>query len=300
MITLKQIQYALAVEQTLHFKKAAEACSVSQSALSTALSEMEKQLGFQVFERNNKQVLITPLGKQALDKAHQIRMQMDDLARLGEAQREPLHSRMSLGIIPTICPYLLPVVLPSLQTAYPALDLQISEEQSHVLVDQVRKGDLDAAVLALPYKCEGLLTFSFWQEDFFWITQVDDDLAKKPELANDELDPQRLMLLKEGHCLKDHALAACQLSDAAAHHLSATSLNTLVQLVANGMGTTLVPEMALSQLVDNNPKIAKVPLADAGPHREIAFIVRPNYPSLGNIELLMQLFKRELQQQLGD
>jgi LysR family hydrogen peroxide-inducible transcriptional activator len=294
MISLKQIHYALAIERTLHFKKAAEACAVSQSALSTALSEMEKQLGFQIFERNNKQVLITPLGKQVLEKAHQIKLQMDDLKRLGETQQEPLHTTMSLGIIPTICPFLLPVVLPILQTEYPALQLQISEEQSHILVDQVRNGDLDAAILALPFKCDGLLTFRFWAEDFYWITHADDDLAMKPKLENDELDPQRLMLLKEGHCLKDHALAVCQLSEISPHHLSATSLNTLVQLVANGLGTTLVPEMALQQLVDDNPRIAKVPLAESGPHREIAFVVRPNYPSLKNIEMLMQLFKREL------
>ncbi|MES9957892.1 MAG: hydrogen peroxide-inducible genes activator [Sedimenticola sp.] len=295
MITLKQIQYALAIEQTLHFKKAAEACAVSQSALSTALSEMEKQLGFQLFERNNKQVLVTPLGRQALQKARQIKLQMDDLARLGEAHKEPLATTMSLGIIPTISPFLLPVVLPPLQAEYPALQLQISEEQSHVLVEQVRNGDLDAAILALPFNCEGLLTFKFWAEDFFWITHVDDDLALKPKLENDELDPQRLMLLKEGHCLKDHALAVCHLSNISEHHLSATSLNTLVQLVANGMGTTLIPAMAVPQMVDSNPRIAKVPLAEPGPHREIAFVVRPNYPGVRNIELLMQLFQKELQ-----
>jgi LysR family hydrogen peroxide-inducible transcriptional activator len=294
MISLKQIHYVLAIERTLHFKKAAEACAVSQSALSTALSEMEKQLGFQVFERNNKQVLVTPLGKQVLEKAHQIKLQMDDLKRLGDSQREPLRTTLSLGIIPTICPFLLPVVLPVLQTKYPALQLQISEEQSHVLVDQVRNGDLDAAILALPFKCDGLLTVKFWAEDFYWITHVDDDLALKPQLENDELDPQRLMLLKEGHCLKDHALAVCHLSEISAHHLSATSLNTLVQLVANGLGTTLVPEIALPQLVDDNPKIAKVPMAEPGPHRELAFVVRPNYPSLRSIELLMQLFQHEL------
>ncbi len=297
MITLKQIQYALAVERNLHFKKAAESCSVSQSALSTALAEMEKQLGFQIFERNNKQVLVTPMGKQALQKAHQIKLQMDDLARLGETLLEPLNTTMSLGIIPTICPYLLPVVLPTLQADYPSLQLQISEEQSQILVEQVRNGDLDAAVLALPFQCDGLLTFKFWSEKFFWITHADDDLAMKSELANDELDPQRLMLLKDGHCLKDHALAVCHLSNISTNHLSATSLNTLVQLVANGLGTTLVPEMALPQLVDNNPRIAKVPLAEPGPHREIAFLIRPNYPNVKNIELLKQLFQRELLKQ---
>lgn len=295
MISLKQIRYALAIERTLHFKKAAEACAVSQSALSTAVSEMEKQLGFPLFERNNKQVLVTPLGKQALAKAHQIKLQLDDLTRLGELQREALHTTMSLGIIPTICPFLLPVVLPVLKTQYPALQLLISEEQSHVLVDEVRNGDLDTAILALPFACDGLLTFKFWAENFYWITHADDDLASKSQFEVDELDPQRLMLLKEGHCLKDHALAACHLSDISAHQLGATSLNTLVQLVANGLGTTLVPEIALPQLVDDNPRIAKVALAEPGPHREIAFVCRPNYPGLRNIELLMQLFQRELE-----
>jgi len=189
------------------------------------------------------------------------------------------------------------VVMPALQAEYPALQLQIAEEQSQVLVEQVRNGELDAAVLALPFKCDGLLTFKFWAEDFYWVTQVDDALALRPQLETDELDLHQLMLLREGHCLKDHALAVCHLSDVSAHHLSATSLSTLVQMVASGLGSTLVPAMAVPQLVDTNPKIAKVPLAEAGPHREIAFIVRPNYPNLRDIELLMQSFRRDLQQQ---
>ncbi len=294
MISFKQIRYALAVERTLHFRKAAEACAVSQSALSTALSEMEKQLGFQVFERNNKQVLVTTLGKQALAKAHEIQLLMSDLEKLGEDPDHPLQTSMSLGMIPTICPFLLPVVLPALHSEYPQLHLQISEEQSQVLVEQVRNGDLDTAVLALPFDCEGLLTFKFWQEDFFWITQVDDELAQKQQLSNDELDPHRLMLLKDGHCLKDHALSVCHLPNISDHHLGATSLNTLVQLVANGLGTTLIPAMAVGPLLQDNPRIARVPLAEPGPHREIAFIVRPNYPGLKKIELLMDLFQREL------
>ncbi len=298
MISFKQILYALAVERTLHFKKAAESWAVSQSALSTALSEMEKQLGFQIFERNNKQVLVTPLGKQALAKAHDIKLQMDDLMKLGDSLDEPLSAPLSIGIIPTICPFLLPIVLPAVHRQYPRLDLHISEEQSHTLVEQVRGGELDAAVLALPFPCEGLLTFGFWQEQFFWITHRGDPQAEQPEISSDELDPNRLMLLKEGHCLKDHALAACHLSDNAGQNLSATNLNTLVQLVANGMGTTLVPAMATAQLVDNNAELAKVPLAEPGPHREIAFLVRPNYPNLKDIELLMQLFRQELSRQL--
>ena len=295
MISLKQITYALAVERTLHFKKAAESCAVSQSAVSTALQEMEKQLGFQVFERDNKKVLITPLGRQALDKARQIKLRLDELMKLGEAHREPLSSPMTLGIIPTIGPYLLPIVLPMLKARYPRLELHVAEEQSKPLVDQVRSGDLDAGILALPFNCEGLLTFPFWQEDFFWVSYAGDELATRTQIGDSELDPAKLMLLKEGHCLKDHALAACHLSDISSHNLSATSLHTLVQLVATEMGTTLVPAIAVPQLVDNNPLVAKVPLAEPGPHRAFAFVVRPNYPGLANIELMIQLFRRELQ-----
>ena len=295
MISLKQIRYALAVERTLHFKKAAEACAISQSALSTALSEMEKQLGFQVFERDNKKVLVTPLGRQVLDKARLISLQMEDLQKLGELQKEPLSTPLSIGIIPTIGPYLLPMILPAVRARYPALELTISEAQSSELVDQVRRGELDTAILALPYDCQGLLSFSFWEENFYWITQVDDALAGRQRISALDLDAGSLMLLQEGHCLKDHALAACKLSSASPHSLSATSLSTLVQLVAGGMGSTLVPAMALPQLVDNNPALTRVVLDEPGPHRQIAFVVRPNYPMLGNIELLKVLLREQLE-----
>ncbi|MEM7194919.1 MAG: LysR substrate-binding domain-containing protein [Pseudomonadota bacterium] len=294
MISLKQINYALAAERTLHFKKAAEYCSVSQSALSTALSELEKSLGFQIFERNNKQVLVTPPGRQFLSKAREVKLLMDEIEKLGSAVQGELSATLSVGIIPTICPYLLPIVLPRLQREYPALELKISEEQTHVLLEQVRSGDLDTAIIALPYHCGNLLTFSFWEEKFLWITQKQDTRAKRSSISSDEIDPGQLMLLQDGHCLKEHALSACQLSEKSVQHLGATGLNTLVQLVASGMGTTFAPKMAMSQLVLSNPALACVPLSEPGPHREIAFAVRPNYPGVRNIQLLMELFASEL------
>jgi LysR family hydrogen peroxide-inducible transcriptional activator len=294
MISLKQIRYALAVEQTLHFTKAAELCAVSQSALSTALSEMEKQLGFQVFERDNKKVLVTPLGSQVLEKAKNIKLEMDDLERLSESHLKPLSAPMSIGIIPTIAPFLLPVILPSLNAEYPDLELRVAEAQSLRLVDQVRRGDLDAGILALPFDTEGLLAFPFWKENFYWVTHVDDDSIATQRIRADQIDSGRLMLLEDGHCLKEHALAVCKLSDLGSHNLSATSLPTLVQLVAGRMGSTLVPEMAVESLVDINPALRKVPLAEPGPHREIAFVIRPTYPGIRSIEALKALFTREL------
>lgn len=294
MISLKQLNYALAVEKHLHFKRAAESCSVSQSALSTALNELEKQLGFQIFERDNKKVLVTPIGKKVLDKAQSIKLQLDDLYKLADAQRNELSYPMSIGIIPTIAPYLLPIVLPELTEQYPQLELKIFEEQSHVLVDKVRRGEIDTAILALPYTCDGLLSFEFWEEDFYWVTHSDEMLADRTEITADELEQSKLMLLQDGHCLKDQALAACKFPSDAQHSVGATSLNTLIQLVAGKLGTTLVPEMALEQLIRHNALLSQVRLSEPGPHRRIAFVVRPNYTGVTNIELLMAQFKNSL------
>jgi len=295
MISLKQINYILAVEKTLHFKKAAEICSVSQSALSTAISEMEKQLGFQVFERDNKKVLITSVGEECLLKAHSIKLQMDDLYQLGQALKAPLSYPMSIGSIPTIGPYFFPKVLPGVRNQYPDFQLRIIEEQSHVLVQKVKTGELDAAILALPYDIDGLLSFEFWEEDFYWVTHRDDPLIHGSEISSAELQQTHLMLLKDGHCLKDHALAACKLpSSKTDQSLASTSLSMLVQMVAGKMGSTLVPEMALDQLVMGNSELETSHLNEPGPHRKIAFITRPNYAGVKNIELLMQIFRETL------
>jgi LysR family hydrogen peroxide-inducible transcriptional activator len=293
-ISLKQLTYALAVEKHLHFKRAAESCSVSQSALSTALNELEKRLGFQIFERDNKKVLVTPIGQKVLENAQRIKLQLDDLYRLADAQRSELSYPMSIGIIPTIAPYLLPIVLPKLTVLYPQFELGVIEEQSQQLIDKVRRGEIDTAIVALPFACNGLLTFEFWQEDFYWITHRDDALAGRSEITASELKKSKLMLLQDGHCLKDQALSACNFSSDTPYSVGATSLTTLVQLVAGKLGTTLVPEMALEQLIDKNLALSHARLSEPGPHRRIAFVVRPNYTGVNNIELLMAQFRDSL------
>ncbi len=294
MISIKQIQYALAVGETLHFKRAAEQCNVSQSALSTALAEMERQLGFQVFERNNKSVLVTPLGRRMLEKAQRIKIEVDDLHKLAENESSPLGSQLTIGMIPTVGPSLLPKLLPAVTSSYPEVNLTVVEEQSHILLQRLRHGDIDTAILALPYEHEGLLAFPFWKENFCWVTHKEDPIASLDVVHAEDLDPSRLLLLEEGHCLKDHALAACHFQESATRGLRATSLFTLVQMAAGKMGSTLVPEMSVHQLVAQNSELVSVPLAEPGPHRELAFIVRPNYPNLSAIELLIELLKKVL------
>lgn len=294
MISLKQVHYALAVERNLHFRRAAEECNISQSALSTALSEMEKQLGFLIFERDNRKVLVTPLGQQVLERARSVELQMKDIQKLAESQRQPLSTPVSLGVIPTIGPYLLPRVLPALQSRYPKLRLNIVEDQTADVLEQLRRGALDAAIIALPYECDGLLTIPFWQEDLLWIVHASDNSARVKCARLDDLERTHLMLLKDGHCLTDHALAACKLGDISTHGFSATSLSTLIQLVAGRIGSTLVPQIALEQLVHENTQLAIIPLDEPGPHRQLAIAIRPNYPGIASIEALVQLFEEEL------
>lgn len=295
MISLKQLSYAIAVAKTLHFKKAAEQCHVSQSAMSTAISELEKHLDLVIFERNNKQVLITPQGRVFIEKAQAIKCEIDELYHLGQKSKAPLSAPMSVGVIPTIGPYLLPKVLPKVRADYPEFKLRIIEEQSHVLVDSVRRGDIDVAILALPYDIDGLMALEFWQEDFYWVCHKSQCANTLTEITGAELALEQLMLLKDGHCLKDHALAACQLPKQEKDNaFNATSLHTLVQMVAGKLGSTLVPQMALDQLIHNQSELHAVHLNEPSPHRRIAFIMRPNYGRTADIELLMAMFENQL------
>ena len=295
MISLKQLHYALAIEKTLHFKKAAEACNVSQSALSTAINELEKQLDVTIFERNNKQVLVTPKGQLILNKAKRVKLELDELLQIAQSDKQFFSSPMSIGVIPTIGPYLLPKVLPEVRYQYPDFKLKIIEEQSHTLVDMVRTGELDAAILALPYPISGLMSFNFWQEDFYLVCHKDACPKSMLEITSEELEIDKLMLLKDGHCLKEHALAACQLKNQKqSADFGSASLHTLVQMVAGKLGTTLVPQMALDQLTYNESELRAIHLNEPGPHRTLALVIRPNYVRTNELTILKDIFTEQL------
>lgn len=300
MISLKQLHYALAIEKTLHFKKAAEACNVSQSALSTAINELEKQLDVIIFERNNKQVLVTNVGQLILDKAKKIKLEIDELLQVSQTNKSPFFSAMTLGVIPTIGPYLLPKVLPEVRKLYPDFKLKIIEAQSHLLVDMVRTGEIDAAILALPYAIDGLMSFDFWQEDFYWVSHKDECPKQVQEITSEELAIEKLMLLKDGHCLKEHALAACNFQNQQQNSdFDSASLHTLIQMVAGKLGTTLVPQMALDQLIYNESELSAIHLNEPGPHRTIALVIRPNYVRTKELMLLKDIFTAQLTEKCG-
>lgn len=301
MISIKQITYALAVEKTLHFKKAADLCNVSQSALSTAINEMEKQLGLMIFERNNKQVLVTSNGELILERAKRVKAELDGLMQVAELDKKPFTNPLTIGVIPTIGPYLLPKVLPEVRKQHPNLKLNIKEDQSHVLVEQVRSGEIDAAIMALPYAIDGLMSFEFWHEDFYWVCHKDECPKKLEEITSEELEIDQLMLLKDGHCLKDHALAACQFKERKSDSgFDSASLYTLIQMVAGKLGTTLVPHMAIDQLVTNESELSAIHLNEPGPHRTIAFVIRPNFVRTKELMLLQDIFTQELKAKCYD
>ncbi|MCG8490045.1 MAG: hydrogen peroxide-inducible genes activator [Sneathiellales bacterium] len=295
MITLKQLRYALAAEKTLHFRKAASLCNVSQSAFSIGLSELEKHLGIQIFERDTKKVLITPSGQEVLEIARTILLQVEDLNQMKDREKGPFTYPITVGVIPTIAPFLLPKLFPLLEKAYPNAELNIVEEQSEELVDLVRKGEVDTAILALPFPLDGLMSFEFWEEDFYWVALKGEPYTDLNEISRDEVSDSNLMLLKNGHCLKEHILDACKLTETTANHgFGAASLNTLVQMVLGKLGTTLIPEMAKDQLTSQNKDLSAIHLNEPGPHRRIAFIIRPNYTRLSIIEALKEICKKAL------
>tara|TARA_B100000530_G_scaffold248819_1_gene163402 strand:+ start:3318 stop:4214 length:897 start_codon:yes stop_codon:yes gene_type:complete len=296
MLTLKQIDYALAVGKNLHFKKAADECYVSPSTLSNAITELETQLEVKIFERSNKKVIVTSLGQEILEKAQQIRLEVQNIYELVQNKSNGLSHHLSLGIIPTISPYFLPLILPKIQKEFPDLKLKIEEGQSGLLTQKVREGDLDMAILALPYELNGLRSLKFWEEDFYWVSHDQNKLAGRSEIKASELEQSQLMLLEDGHCLKDHILDACNISSSSKYSLKASSLNTLIQLVKGKMGTTLVPKMALKELIGNKKGLAISHLNEAGPHREIALIIRENYAGIESAKLLGNFFQERLKE----
>ena len=297
MLTLKQIEYALAVAKNLHFKKAADECFISPSTLSNAITELETQLGLKIFERSNKKVIVTSLGHEILDKAKRIKLEVQNIHELAQHNNmDGLNSSLSIGIIPTISPYFLPLILPKLQKEFSNLQLKIEEGQSHILTNRVKEGELDMAILALPYDVQDLISFKFWDEDFFWVSHNQNKNAGKSEIKASELEHSELMLLEDGHCLKDHILDACNIESSSQYSLKASSLNTLIQLVKGKMGTTLVPKMALKELVGSRKDLSISHLDEPGPHREIALIVRPNYAGMGNAKMLVEFFGNSLKE----
>src|SRR4051812_27492574 len=290
--TVKQLQYLVALRRFGHFGKAAEACFVTQSTLSAGLRELETLLGLTLVERTRRVVRFTALGEKIADKAVNVLRETEELAEMARAQGRPLHGELRMGVIPTIAPFLLPTMLPQLREQWPELKLYLREETSNAACDALHRGQLDCVMLALPFAC-GDVERAMLFDDPLYIAYPRGEAPRTATVLAAEIDETRLLLLEDGHCLKDHALSACNRPDLRAHaEMMGTSLHTLVQMVDNGLGVTFVPEMAIDAGILSGTGVDARPLRSDNPYRRIALIWRRSSPREGEFQMLAAALRR--------
>lgn len=290
--SLKQLQYLVAVAQQLNFTRAAESCFVTQSTLSAGLKELESVLGTQLVERDRQSVLMTPIGSALADRARAILAATQDLVQHAAETPEPMSGQLRLGIIPTIAPFLLPRSLPLLRELYPALRLALREDLSANLLARLEDGQLDFALIALPYDTGRLLVETLFDDELWVVGRRDDPEWQTRTLAATPAFSDRLLLLEEGHCLRDHALYACGKSiRQASAGIEATSLLTLVQMVESGLGVGLVPEMAVRSGLTQSPWLISRPLPGPAPTRTIALVARRSSSRLAEMKALAEVMR---------
>jgi|TARA_Y100000310_G_scaffold303260_1_gene341448 LysR family hydrogen peroxide-inducible transcriptional activator len=290
--TLRQLRYLCAVAKLKHFGNAASACNVSQSTLSAAINGLENTLGVSLIERNNKRVLMTPLGEQIVGLSHTILSDVEDLVAECTASKEPLSSSMHMGVIPTVAPFVLPRLLKGLRGSHPGFKLYIKENLSDQLVEALLQAELDLLFLALPFPADGVEKLHLFYDDFLLAYQANDKFDDLPAVNTRDLKGKELLLLEDGHCLKDHVLDACKLrmSDISVPYM-ATSLNTIVQMVANDIGMTLLPRMAIDARILTGTRIKTKPFLNQGVRRSIGLMWRKNSPRREEFELLARFIQ---------
>jgi LysR family transcriptional regulator, hydrogen peroxide-inducible genes activator len=274
MFSVRQMRYFDILATTLHFRKAAELARISQPALSAQIAEMEQRLGTPLFERTRRTVVLTDMGKRLLPRVRGILNGIRSLEELASQRRGILQGCLRLGIIPTIAPYLLPILIPELREAYPELTIELREAVTSKLVEDLRLGDLDALIAALPIDSDGIVAKPLFRDRFLIATSSNDtDILTSP-MTQESVALERLLLLEEGHCLRDQALAVCtSVKQRQLVNYGATSMTTLLQMVSHGMGLTLIPEIAVrTEASRNNVRI--LAFADPEPSREIGLIWR--------------------------
>ncbi len=274
-MNLRDLHYLVALADLRHFGKAAAACFVSQPTLSTQIKKLEDELGVVLIERAPRKVMLTAAGKDMVQRARRIVAEVEQMKTAARRNRDPGSGSLRLGVFPTLGPYLLPHVVPQLRERHPALELLLVEEKSDVLMQRLHDGKLDAALLALPIHDDQLHTQFLFEEPFLLAAPAMHPLAKKKRLQIDALGAETLLLLEDGHCLRDQALDVCRL--AGAHEKSgfrATSLETLRQMVAAGAGVTLLPALSVQPPIVQPANIRLVAFQKPAPSRKIALVWR--------------------------
>ena len=270
-MNLRDLKYLVAVADNLHFGKAAKFCNVSQPALSMQLQKLEAFLDVQIFERTNKKVLVTEVGEKIIARARQVIQGAEEIEDIAAREKSPYMGNFRLGAFPTIAPYFLPQIVPVISKKYPKLRLLLLEEKTEDLVDKLTNGKIDAALLATPEAPHLLQSSPIFQDEFFFAVSSDHEKASATSVSKSYLAQQPLLLLEEGHCLRDQALDYCHLSpENTEYNFKATSLETLRQMIRAGVGSTLFPEIAMKP--DDGIKYLKIKLSP--PYRVISLVWR--------------------------
>jgi LysR family hydrogen peroxide-inducible transcriptional activator len=271
-MNIRDFQYLVAVAQELHFGRAAERCHVSQPTLSMQLKKLEDTLGVQLFERTNKSVMLTPIGHDIAQRTAHILKEIDQIKALAAASKDPLAGQIRLGIFPTLAPYIMPGLMPLLRASFPKLNVLLVEEKTPVLITQLEKGEIDCAILATPVHAAGLHFDPLFEEPFLLAVAASHRLAGCKAVALADIQQESMLLLEDGHCLRDQALEVCSWAGTReANNFRATSLETLRHMVASGGSVTLIPKLAVR---DDDTHVAYIPFKTHAPSRTLGLYAR--------------------------
>jgi LysR family hydrogen peroxide-inducible transcriptional activator len=289
--TLRQLSYLVELAERLNFRAAAEAQFVTQSTLSAGIKELETQLGTQLVERDRRHVRVTAVGEEVVARARKLLAAATDLAETARSASAPLAGPLRLGTIPTIAPFLLPEALPPLRREHPGLKLYLREDLTDRLLQRLGAGSLDVAMIALPYDTADLYVRELYRDEFWLVTREDDPALRGRAIPIRRLDTDGVLLLEEGHCLRDHAIAACGPRRGGWEaQVEATSLPTLLQMVEGGLGVTLLPAIALRAGVLKGTRLVARPFAASAPSRTLALAARRTSPRRRDTDLLAEFF----------
>lgn len=284
--TIKQLKYFNALVEYNHFGKAAESCFVSQSAFSVAIKELENALGGRLVDRTNKSVTVTNLGREIYQQSQVVMSEMKKMLDLAHGNLSPLSGKLSIGMIPTIGPFVMPDLLPELHKNYPELDVEIHEGKSSDIYDQLMRGQLDVILLALPYEMRSVETLTLFKDRFRLISSINNQWLKGRKFDIDDVGDGSVLLLDDGHCLRDHAISACHIKHVdKVSHFTASSLLTLIEMVKQDLGVSFIPEMALKLPLFNSDEI-KVDALEFDAFREIGLAWRKGSTRVKEFEML--------------
>lgn len=289
-LTLKQLRYFEALARHGRFRHAADACAISQPALSMQIKELEEELGNELFERSAREVKLTAFGQMFASRAHDILRAVDELGDLARASRDPFLARLRIGVIPTVAPYLLPAIINDLNATFDGIQIEVRETQTAKLVQELSRGDLDLAIVALPVSEPSLTELKLFDEEFVLVRRLEDEGRPVPD--RDMLREMRLLLLEEGHCFRDQALSFCRIGSARPREImEGSSLSTLVQMVSAGIGITLIPEMAVP-VETRSAQVSIARFQSPRPSRTIGMIWRNSTPLVRQLMEIAEVIRR--------